>query len=824
LSIKKDQIMSKRYICSRFHFICLIFTAAALTCLSVGCKRGEPGKAGDASQAAGKESKSAAESTSTSGTKLDTGRAVLEAMAKAYRTAKTYNDKGSLKLFIQAGDQKNEKVDFLVAFQRPNKLRMEVYQANVVIDGKKLYATIGDLPGQVLEKPAPAELTMKSVYCDYILTSFLTSGFAGAAPQLLLLLNDDSLDILLRDAEEPKLVEPGQIGDRDCYRVQIRRLDGMTVMWIDKETLVLRRMVLPTDDLRRDLSARLPAPIESISFTAEFSSAELNAPIDPKAFEFQVPEGSEIVSVFIPPNPAQLLAKKVPDFKFVDLSGKPVTPESLAGKITVMDFWATTCDPCRISLPNLQKIYEKYKDNDKVAFLAVSVDEPQVENKAIEDAFKELKVSIPICRDMENTAIKFKFSGIPSTFIIDAGGTVQDFEMGANPELTAAIPDKIEKLLAGENIYEAPLKEYQEQLKKYMSGREGENGAKVEEQPVPKTNISEAGKPRTFKLSPLWKCTDLKSPGNILVLSSPDSPSRLIVIDNYKSLAEVGLDGKLIASHDLKLGDEEFVTNLRSFRSADGKNYIAAFAGAQQRCHLLDDQWKVILSYPEDALQNPHKGISDVQLGDLDGDGAPKMYVGYSDVVGVQAVSLEGKRLWAKRTVSNVIRMAITGPDADGKSELLCTNSSGSIAVFDAKGQQRPEISVSNRLVYWIAGADLLGNKQRLWCGLAASKLGESVALGLNLKGDELWSYNLPVGVQPQPIEFIIAGKISSKGPGQWILPGPDGSINILSADGKPVDSFNYGAMLQGLATVEIDGQPALIVASPNGLEAWKID
>jgi thiol-disulfide isomerase/thioredoxin len=816
--------MSKQAICSRFHFTCLIFSAAALMCFSIGCNRGESGKAGDASQAAGKETKSAAESTSKSGKKLDTGRAVLEAMAKAYRSAKTYNDKGSLKLSIQAGEEKIEKVDFLVAFQRPNKLRMEVYQANVVIDGKNLYATIGELPGQVLEKTAPAELTMKSVYCDAILTSFLTNGFAGAAPQLLLLLNDDALDIILRDAEEPKLVESGQIGDRECYRVQIRRLDGLTVMWIDKETLILRRMVLPTDDLRRDLSARLAAPIESISFMAEFSSAELNASIDPQAFQFQAPEGSEIVKVFIPPNPAQLLAKKVPNFKFVDMAGKPVTPESLAGKITVVDFWATTCNPCRISLPNLQKIYETYKDNDKVAFLAVSVDDPQVENKAIEDTFKELKVSIPICRDLENTAIKFKFSGIPSTFIIDAAGTVQDFEMGANPELTAAIPGKIEKLLAGENIYEAPLKAYQERLKKFMSGREGDGGEKVEEQALPQTNISESSQPRTFKLSPLWKCIDLKSPGNILVLSSPNSPTRLVVIDNYKTLAEVGLDGKLIASHDLKIGDGEFVTNLRSFSAAGGKNYIAAFAGAQQRCHLLDNRWNLLLSFPEDALENPHKGISDVQLGDLDGDGAPKMYVGYSDVVGVQAVSLEGKRIWSKRTVSNVIRMAITGPDADGKSKLLCTNSSGSIAVFDAKGQQRPAISVANRMIYWIIGADLLGDKQLLWCGLAPSKLGESAALGLNLNGEELWSYNLPVGVQPQPIEPIIAGKISSKGPGQWILPGPDGSINILSADGKPVDSFNYGAMLQGLATVEIDGQPALIVASPNGLEAWKID
>ncbi len=95
--------------------------------------------------------------------------------------------------------------------------------------------------------------------------------------------------------------------------------------------------------------------------------------------------------------------------------------------------------------------------------------------------------------------------------------------------------------------------------------------------------------------------------------------------------------------------------------------------------------------------------------------------------------------------------------------------------------------------------------------------------VGFSLQGRVLWTYNkLPEGVPP-PIEPIIAGRVTREDPGQWLLPGPDGSIHILSVEGKLVDKFNYGAALQGLATVDIDGRPALVVATAKGLEAWAV-
>ena len=156
--ISKDQTMlqllSQKV--ASFSLLLSFFAVALLTMFWIGCKAGRIGKNARCNKDSGKRGKIIVRHTSTSGKNLDTGRGVLEAMAEAYRTAKSYNDKGNRPIPAESGDQKiDQKIDFSVAFQRPNKLRMEAYMAKVVIDGKKFYASIDDLPGQVLEKTPP---------------------------------------------------------------------------------------------------------------------------------------------------------------------------------------------------------------------------------------------------------------------------------------------------------------------------------------------------------------------------------------------------------------------------------------------------------------------------------------------------------------------------------------------------------------------------------------------------------------------------------------------------------------------------------------------
>ena len=64
---------------------------------------------------------------------------------------------------------------------------------------------------------------------------------------------------------------------------------------------------------------------------------------------------------------------KAPEIGLKDLSGKTVDLASLAGKVVILDFWATWCAPCREEMPELQKFYKKYNAKG-LEIVGISVD------------------------------------------------------------------------------------------------------------------------------------------------------------------------------------------------------------------------------------------------------------------------------------------------------------------------------------------------------------------------------------------------------------------------------------------------------------------
>jgi len=149
------------------------------------------------------------------------------------------------------------------------------------------------------------------------------------------------------------------------------------------------------------------------------------------------------------------ISKPEVDFTLKDLKGNEVTLSALKGKVVVIDFWATWCGPCKQSFPYLQKVYEKYQNNEKVVFLAVNAWERQKDYAAtVANAKKFMeanKYTFPVLID-EKIIDKYEVEGIPTKFIIDTNGNIAFKSVGfSGPGMVDELTQQIEVLLSPAN-------------------------------------------------------------------------------------------------------------------------------------------------------------------------------------------------------------------------------------------------------------------------------------------------------------------------------------------------------------------------------------
>jgi thiol-disulfide isomerase/thioredoxin len=190
------------------------------------------------------------------------------------------------------------------------------------------------------------------------------------------------------------------------------------------------------------------------------------------AFQVELPEDIKLVRRLVLPPPPPLpepLSKPVDAFTFVALDGTAVGRESLAGKVVVLDVWATWCGWCFEGLPLLEKVYQRYKGDDRIVFLAVNKDDLAISNAKVEQAFNQNNLTIPIVRDAEQITDRvFRLEGLPTMIVLGSDGTIQDYHIGYDPKLTETLPPKLERLLAGDNLAGQELDKHKQQQQAYQ--------------------------------------------------------------------------------------------------------------------------------------------------------------------------------------------------------------------------------------------------------------------------------------------------------------------------------------------------------------------
>ena len=124
---------------------------------------------------------------------------------------------------------------------------------------------------------------------------------------------------------------------------------------------------------------------------------------------------------------ARAPASAAPDFTLHVMDGPNLRLKEQRGRVVMVNFWATWCGPCRQEMPQLNRLYEKYKASGFV-LLGVNVDDDQ--RKAAEVAGK-LGVTFPVLLDTDKVVSKlYDLSTMPSTVIIDRDGKVRYVHRG----------------------------------------------------------------------------------------------------------------------------------------------------------------------------------------------------------------------------------------------------------------------------------------------------------------------------------------------------------------------------------------------------------
>ncbi|MEN8154639.1 MAG: TlpA disulfide reductase family protein [Acidobacteriota bacterium] len=130
------------------------------------------------------------------------------------------------------------------------------------------------------------------------------------------------------------------------------------------------------------------------------------------------------------------------DFNAVDIDGKNIKLSEFKGKVVILDFWATWCPPCLKEIPNLKKIYTKFKDDD---FEIISI---ALERKPREHALKfvaDKKMNWVHVIDKlkgREIATEYRIRYIPTMYIINKKGEI--IESGLRGE---SLGEKIAELL-----------------------------------------------------------------------------------------------------------------------------------------------------------------------------------------------------------------------------------------------------------------------------------------------------------------------------------------------------------------------------------------
>jgi peroxiredoxin len=153
-----------------------------------------------------------------------------------------------------------------------------------------------------------------------------------------------------------------------------------------------------------------------------------------------------ILFLFVAPPLLAQEGQPAPDFTLKDLEGESYTLSELKGKVVLLDFWATWCKPCIISIPHLNELNLRFQE-EEFFVLGISVDRYKSKS-SLKRFVKKYEINYPILADKSGkVAARYRAFALPTSFLINGEGKIAKRILGSNPSLLKGLEEEVEKLL-----------------------------------------------------------------------------------------------------------------------------------------------------------------------------------------------------------------------------------------------------------------------------------------------------------------------------------------------------------------------------------------
>lgn len=150
---------------------------------------------------------------------------------------------------------------------------------------------------------------------------------------------------------------------------------------------------------------------------------------------------------------SDILASKIddslacPGFSLRNLHGDTVLFGDLKGKILVINYWATWCGPCVHELPDIQALFDKYKDDGEVQVITITAD---TDPSKIVQWLEDKNIHVPVLFDDPQQELDL-LRGLPKTTFVDQNGHTRFRVIGSRHHLVEEFSWRIEALKGSEN-------------------------------------------------------------------------------------------------------------------------------------------------------------------------------------------------------------------------------------------------------------------------------------------------------------------------------------------------------------------------------------